>query len=72
MMEDSGNMILVGKAPRKGRICKVCGKEGEVGNIKRHIESCHMSGGSHPCDICGIVSRSRHELSQHKFFGHND
>lgn len=57
MMEDSGNMILVGKAPRKAKICKVCGKEGEFGNIKRHIESNHISGGTHPCDICGKISR---------------
>ena len=70
MMEDSGNMILVGKAPRKAMICKVCGKEGEFGNIKRHIESNHISGGTHPCDVCGKISRFRHGLSQHKLFNH--
>ena len=72
MMEDSGNMILVGKAPRKAKICKVCGKEGEFGNTKRHIESNHISGGTHPCDICGKISRSRHRLIQHRSFNHND
>ena len=64
MMEDSGNMILVGKAPRKAKICKVCGKEGEFGNIKRHVESNHISGGTHPCDICGKISRyTKHQTS---------
>ena len=70
MMEQSGNMIFVGKIPRRARICKVCGKEGELGNIQKHIEANHISGANLPCDICGKFSRSRHGLRQHKTSNH--
>ena len=70
MMKLSGNMIFVGKIPRKARICKVCGKEGEFGNIQKHIEANHISGANLPCDICGKVSRSRSGLRQHKTSNH--
>ena len=47
--------------------CNQCGKEGRWENIKTHIESKHIvSDISHPCDICGKVSRSRHGLRLHK------
>ena len=69
-MGHSGNTIFVGKIPRKARICKVCGKEGEFGNIQKHIEANHISGGNHPCGICGKISRSRHGLRQHKTSNH--
>ena len=72
MMEHSGNMIFVGKIPRRARICKLCGKEGELGNIQKHIEANHISGANHPCDICGKNSRSRHGLRQHKTSNHGE
>merc|ERR1712150_56598 len=37
----------------RARICKVCGKEGKMGDIQKHIESNHITGIAHTCDICG-------------------
>jgi len=51
---------------RKNRICKVCGKEGQMINIINHIEANHITGVSHTCNICGKTSRSRPALSMHK------
>ena len=48
------------------RICKVCGKEGTQSDIKRHIESKHITGISHTCDICGNKARTRDALRNHK------
>jgi len=54
----------------KGRICKVCGKEGPGTNIMNHIESKHITGVSHTCNICGTTARSRPALSMHKRRNH--
>ena len=65
MMDISENMTTDGR--QKARICKVCGKEGWRRNIMTHIEANHIiSDVSHPCDICGKISRSRHGLRLHK------
>ena len=68
MMELSENMLTIGNKRRsRGRICKVCGKEGLLGDIKRHIEANHITSNiSHSCDICGKVSRTRDGLRGHK------
>ena len=66
MMERSGKSMTVGNVKREVLVCKVCGKEGESGNITRHIEANHITGVTHTCDICKKTSRSRHALSQHK------
>merc|ERR1712129_560633 len=50
----------------RARICKVCGKEGMMGDIKKHIEANHITRVSHNCNICGKTSRSRAALSMHK------
>jgi len=47
------------------RICKVCGKEGFMGNIQTHIESNHITGLSFNCELCGKISRSRNALRMH-------
>ena len=70
LMDFSENRIANGKA--RARICKVCGKEGEMANIKTHIESNHITSNiSHSCDICGKISRSMNGLRQHKAKEHN-
>jgi len=57
----AGSRVQDGRA----RICKVCGKEGHMKNIKDHIEANHIAGVSHTCDICGKTSRSRAGLRYH-------
>ena len=69
MIGVSVNMLTYGN---KTRICKVCGKEGDMTNIKTHIESNHIRGDvTHACGICGKISRSRNGLRLHKAKEHN-
>ena len=71
MMEFSENSISrKGHENRRAWICKVCGKEGEVQNIKSHIEANHITGIEHPCNLCGKISRSRNGLRQHRKIEH--
>ena len=56
----------------RARICKVCGKEGNMIDIQRHIESHHITGVSHTCNICGAVARSRNALSVHRSTYHRE
>merc|ERR1712129_506793 len=70
MMEVSEN-----KNDRRGqrgvkRICKVCGKEGQMADIQRHIEANHITGVSHTCNICGTTTRSRNAMAKHKSRNH--
>ena len=61
----------IGSGSKRVWKCKVCGKEGQWGNIKTHIEANHISSNvSHACDICGKTSRSRNGLRQHKAKDH--
>ena len=72
MMEKSQNMIPNGKqangTPMRvtAFICKVCGKEGQVTDIRNHIEANHLKGISIPCDHCGKACSSRNSLGIHK------
>ena len=69
MLEKSQNMISSGKDPKRRRAatCKVCGKEGILQNIKRHIEACHLDEAvSHPCNLCEKTSRTKYGLWEHK------
>ena len=47
-------------------MCKVCGKEGYINNIMRHIEENHISGLTQTCNLCGKNSRSKDGLRQHR------
>ena len=65
MMETSLNMFQAGKIQARGKICKVCGKEGHPTDIKRHIEVHHMEGVEIPCNQCDKICRSRDGLRHH-------
>ena len=45
--------------PGKGFLatCNVCGKQKPLKHMPQHIEANHITGVSHPCDICGKESR---------------
>ena len=67
MMNRTDNELIMGARRVKAFACAVCGKEGQQGNIKTHIEANHIDETiSHSCDICGKISRSRHRLILHK------
>ena len=66
MMETTERTMVVGKENRAVIVCKVCGKEGQLGNIRDHIEANHISGVSHTCNICGKPYRTRNALGTHK------
>ena len=55
---------------QKGFTCKVCGKEDNSTNIKKHIESNHLEGVSIPCNFCEKTFRSRRSLGLHKLQNH--
>ena len=65
MMEPGENMKHYRRNRKRAMICKVCGKEDRKENIREHIESVHITGISHPCNICGKKSRSTKGLKQH-------
>ena len=62
MLEKTLNVTANGK---KMFACKVCRKEGECMNMKRHIEANHLEGISISCNLCEKTTRSRHALSMH-------
>ena len=69
MLKKSPNMISIGKGQKRRRAatCKVCGKEGMLQNIKRHIEAYHLDKPvAHPCNLCDKTSRTKCGLWKHK------
>ena len=75
MMDFSENLVMSNKKPGttmgRARVCKVCGKEGVMAAILSHIETKHIAKVASPCDICGIISKSRSGLIQHKLKKHS-
>ena len=65
MIELGDNRIIWETGKRRTVICKMCGKEDERGNLRKHIESVHISGASYPCTMCGKISRSRGGFRTH-------
>ena len=63
MMAFSENVIS--KKLGRARICKECGKEGQMFTIMRHIEANHMSGLCIPCKICEKILNTRRALDEH-------
>jgi len=45
--------------------CTVCGKEGQNGSIKDHIEANHLEGVSIPCTSCERTFRTKSALRKH-------
>ena len=71
MMEQSEMAISYGKGTmRLANICKVCGKEGQIVNIRDHIEANHLEGVSLPCSLCEKKFRSRQSLRSHFNYHH--
>ena len=70
MMKTSENMVQVGNRQRRAKICKVCGKEGYLIDITRHIETHHLEGLSVPCNLCDKRIRSRNALRAHMIKEH--
>ena len=66
MMGFSENDAIGGQRLGKAWVCKVCGKEGYMSDIERHIETYHITGIVLPCNICGKTSPTRKALQVHK------
>ena len=62
----------ISAGPGKGKMasCNACGKQGPFRAMPQHIEANHIAGGSHACNICEKISRSRDGLRNHKFKEH--
>ena len=71
LMEKGSNVVTSGKDKngketyRTAFVCKVCEKEGQMVNIRTHIEANHLEGISLPCDFCKLMFRSRNALRMH-------
>jgi hypothetical protein len=72
MMTKTNSTLGGNYGNKKGSVCKVCGKEGQRINIQQHIESNHIEGVSHTCNICGKSARSRHALRMHTSSYHKE
>ena len=67
MMEATENFVTRKCGTRqKAFLCNVCGKLDGRTDLKRHIESAHITAITHSCDICGKTARTRNALRQHK------
>ena len=64
MIEKSENR-LENQRHRREYVCKVCGKQGEIQQIKEHIEANHLKGISIPCNHCDKYFSSRASLRNH-------
>ena len=72
MMEKSESSVEFASGGRRAFSCKVCGKEGQNTDIKRHIESSHIEGISVPCNMCDKTCRSRDGLRKHISVNHKN
>ena len=72
MRKSENNLKNFGHAQGKSRICKVCGKEGTMATIQKHIESNHITGFTHDCTVCGFTLKTRNALGTHMYNKHNN
>ena len=71
MIEATENFVTRKCGTRqKAFLCNVCGKLDGRTDLKRHIESAHITAITHSCEICGKTSKSRKILTQHKLREH--
>ena len=53
------------------RICKQCGKTSEsYSDMREHVETSHIAGFVHFCDICGDAAKTREDVKKHKKNNH--
>ena len=45
--------------------CAECGKQGNKGDLKRHIEAKHMLNTKIECQVCGKCAKTRDSLRKH-------
>ena len=57
---------------RKLTKCNICGYEAPRSFVVRHIEANHITGVTHPCEICGKTARSRHAMRMHMYSKHKN
>ena len=57
---------------KRVNICTICGKEGVRQTIIDHIETHHIEGVSHPCNMCKKTFRSRPALKAHNYSNHKN
>ena len=73
MMTKSQNLIPNGKKQKVyAHSCKVCGKEGNLRNMKDHIEALHMERVSLKCNFCDQTFSSRSSVKIHNERRHTD
>ena len=73
MMTKSQNLIPNGRRQKVfAHSCKVCGKEGNIKNVKDHIELLHMEKVSLSCNFCDKIFSSRSAVKLHNEKRHTD
>ena len=60
------------KGQGRARICKVCGNEGSMSEIRDHIEAKHITRISIPCNHCGKLFTSKNSLKGHNLRQHRN
>ena len=70
MMSKGETMCSGSQSHRRVSVCKVCGKEGQMTNIRNHIEANHIESIVHPCNYCDKTFGLRKNLLDHKSTQH--
>ena len=72
MMAKGENLLKSGNSMRTAYVCQVCGKEGQRGQVKDHVEANHLEGITLPCNVCEKTFRSRSAMKMHKSRHHTN